>query len=127
MDFLFTRSLLTALKFVVMAVPLKLIFALFVSMMRNKAVRGLPVSDEVYEAIEPNLSEGERLGMEMYQAINNDVVTGTPYWADTPSAYTSWVSEFNATGEAIILGEMSEEEGCTYVMTIGQQVASTLQ
>ena len=90
MDFLFKRSLLTALKFVVMAVPLKLIFALFVSMMRNKAVRGLPVSDEVYEAIEPNLTEGERLGMEMYQAINNDVVTGTPYWADTPSAYTSW-------------------------------------
>lgn len=103
MAFLFKRSLLTALKFVVMAVPLKLIFALFVSMMRNKAVRGLPVSDEVYEAIEPNLTEGERLGMEMYQAINNDVVTGTP------SAYTSWVSEFNATGEAIILGEMSEE------------------
>ena len=127
MDFLFKRSLLTALKFVVMAVPLKLIFALFVSMMRNKAVRGLPVSDEVYEAIEPNLTEGKRLGMEMYQAINNDVVTGTPYWADTPSAYTSWVSEFNATGEAIILGEMSVEEGCTYVMTIGQQVASTLQ
>lgn len=78
MDFLFKRSLLTALKFVVMAVPLKLIFALFVSMMRNKAVRGLPVSDEVYEAIEPNLTEGERLGMEMYQAINNDVVTARP-------------------------------------------------
>lgn len=90
-------------------------------------VRGLPVSNEVYEAIEPNLSEGEQLGMQMYQAINNDVVTGTPYWADTPSAYTSWVSEFNATGEAIILGEMSVEEACTYIMTIGQQVASSLQ
>ena len=90
-------------------------------------VRGLPVSDAVYEAIEPNLTEGDRLGMEMYQAINNDVVTGLPYWNDTPSAYTSWVSEFNATGEAVLLGEMSVDEACTYVMTIGQQVASTLQ
>ena len=40
-DFSFKRSLLTTLKFVVMAVPLKLIFALFVAMMLNKAVRGM--------------------------------------------------------------------------------------
>ena len=40
-DFTFKKSLLTAFKFVGLAVPLKLIFALFVAMMLNKAVRGM--------------------------------------------------------------------------------------
>ena len=40
-DFTFKKSLLTTFKFVVLAVPLKLIFALFVAMMLNKAVRGM--------------------------------------------------------------------------------------
>ena len=40
-DFTFKKSLLTPFKFVVLAVPLKLIFALFVAMMLNKAVRGM--------------------------------------------------------------------------------------
>ena len=40
-DFTFKKSLLTTFKFVVLAVPLKLVFALFVAMMLNKAVRGM--------------------------------------------------------------------------------------
>lgn len=40
-DFTFKKSLLTTFKSVVLAVPLKLIFALFVAMMLNKAVRGM--------------------------------------------------------------------------------------
>ncbi len=40
-DFTFKKSLLTTFKFVLLAVPLKLIFALFVAMMLNKAVRGM--------------------------------------------------------------------------------------
>lgn len=40
-DFTFKKSLLTTFKFVVLAVPLKLIFALSVAMMLNKAVRGM--------------------------------------------------------------------------------------
>lgn len=40
-DFTFKKSLGTTFKFVLMAVPLKLIFALFVAMMLNKAVRGM--------------------------------------------------------------------------------------
>lgn len=40
-DFTFKKSLQTTFKFVVLAVPLKLIFALFVAMMLNKAVRGM--------------------------------------------------------------------------------------
>lgn len=40
-DFTFEKSLWTTMKFVLLAVPLKLIFALFVAMLLNKAVRGM--------------------------------------------------------------------------------------
>lgn len=90
-------------------------------------VRGLPVSDEVYAAIEADLTVSQRYGMEMYQKINNENVKGLAYWNDTPAAYSSWVSEFKATGEAIMLGEMTVDEGCAYLETIGQQVAANLK
>ena len=64
--------------------------------------------------------------MEMYKAINNDQVKGLPYWNDVPSAYSSWVSEFKATSESVMLGEMSIDEAAQYLDTIGQQVAATL-
>jgi multiple sugar transport system permease protein len=40
-DFTFDKSLLATFKFVVMSVPLKLVFALLVAMLLNKAVRGM--------------------------------------------------------------------------------------
>mgnify|MGYP002543106607 FL=1 len=89
-------------------------------------VRGLPVSDAVYEVIEPDLTKSQQYGMEMYKAINNDQVKGLPYWNDVPSAYSSWVSEFKATSESVMLGEMSIDEAAQYLDTIGQQVAATL-
>lgn len=90
-------------------------------------VRGMPVSQEVYAAIEPDLTANQRLGMELNKVINNDVVTGLPYWDDVPAAFASWDSEFKACAEAIMLGEMTIDEAAEYLDTIGKQVASTLK
>ena len=90
-------------------------------------VRGMPVSQEVYAAIEPDLTANQRLGMELNKVINNDVVTGLPYWDDVPAAFASWDSEFKACAEAIMLGEMTVDEAAEYLDTIGKQVASTLK
>ena len=89
-------------------------------------VRGMPISEEVYNAIEADLTPIQRLGMELNKVINNDKVKGLPYWDDVPAAYASWNSEFQACSESIQLGEMSVDEAAEYLDTIGKQVASTL-
>lgn len=89
-------------------------------------VRGMPISEEVYNAIEADLTPNQRLGMELNKVINNDKVKGLPYWDDVPAAYASWNSEFQACSESIQLGEMSVDEAAEYLDTIGKQVASTL-
>lgn len=89
-------------------------------------VRGMPISEEVYNAIEADLTPNQRLGMALNKVINNDQVRGLPYWDDVPAAYASWNSEFKACSEAIQLGEMTVDEAAEYLDTIGKQVASTL-
>ena len=89
-----------------------------------KTTRGLPLTDEVYEAIEPDLDSFEKLNMMLYNIITEDVVRPTPYWSDVPPAFSTWNIEFKSTGEAVMLGDMTVEEGAEYLKTLGEEAAA---
>lgn len=88
-----------------------------------QTVRGMPVSNEVYEAIEPDLTVSQRVAKEL-----QDVVApyATAYWNNTPNDYADWVNEFKANGEAIMLGEMTVDEVAEHLAVSGQQIYDDL-
>ncbi len=92
-----------------------------------KTTRGLPLTDEVYEAIEPDLDSFEKLNMMLYNIITEDGVRPTPYWSDVPPAFATWNIEFKSTGEAVMLGDMTVEEGAEYLQTLGEEAAADAQ
>ena len=88
-----------------------------------KTVRGLPLSDEVYAGFEDDLTEYEKKNMELYQTITADGVRPVPYWDDVPTAFTDWNTEFNAQGQAIMLGETSIDKAADYLEEQGRQAS----
>lgn len=89
-----------------------------------KTTRGLPLSDEVYEALEPELDQYEKLNMMLYNIVTDDGVKPTPYWSDVPPAFATWNIEFKSTGEAVMLGDMTPEEAADYLQTLGEEAAA---
>ena len=89
-----------------------------------KTSRGLPLTEEVYESIEPELDSYEKLNMMLYKIITADEVKPTPYWSDVPPAFSTWNTEFKSTGEAVMLGDMSVDEAAEYLYTLGEEAAA---
>ena len=61
--------------------------------------------------------------MELYQTITADGVRPVPYWDDVPTAFTDWNTEFNAQGQAIMLGETSIDKAADYLEEQGRQAS----
>ena len=89
-----------------------------------KTTRGLPLSDEVYGSIEPDLDTYEKLNMMLYKIITADEVNPTPYWSDVPPAFSTWNTEFKSTGEAVMIGDMSVEDAAEYLYSLGAEAAA---
>lgn len=89
-----------------------------------KTVRGLPLSDDVYAAMEPDLNQYQLKSMELYNALTDEAVTPMAYQDDVPSAFTDWGTEFKAQTEAIMLGQTTAEEAADYLETVGQEAAA---
>ncbi|MGN6712500.1 ABC transporter substrate-binding protein [Anaerocolumna jejuensis] len=88
-------------------------------------VRGLPLSDEVYNSFAGELTKYQLKSKEMYDKITADGVKFTPYWDDVPTAFTTWATEYKAQAEAIMLGETSIEKAATYLDEFGKDTASS--
>ncbi len=70
-----------------------------------KTVRGLPLSDEVYNSFSGELTKSQLKSKELYDTITAEGVKITPYWDDVPTVFTTWATEFKAQTEAVMLGE----------------------
>lgn len=92
-----------------------------------KTVRGLPLSDEVYEAMEPDLNAYQLKSMELYETLTADEVTPMAYQDDVPATFTDWNTEFKAQGEAIMLGQTTVEEAADYLQQVGEEAAADAQ
>ena len=92
-----------------------------------KTVRGLPLSDEVYDSFSADLDASAQYSKIFYDAITADGVRFNPYWDDVPTAFTDWGTEFKAQEEALILGQTSVEEAASYLDELGKEAASTAQ
>ncbi len=92
-----------------------------------KTVRGLPLSDEVYAAMEPNLNAFELKSMELYNAITADGVKPCAYQDDVPSAFTSWGTEFKSQAEAVMLGQTTPEKAAEYLTELGQEASEAAE
>lgn len=88
-----------------------------------QTVRGMPLSEKVYEAIEGDLTISQQTAKAL-----QDVVApyATAYWNNTPNDYTDWVNEFKANGEAVMLGEMTADEAAENLAKAGQQIYDDL-
>lgn len=89
-----------------------------------KTVRGLPLSDEVYETIEADLTPAEQKGMEFYQVLTAEGVNFTPYWDDVPAAFTNWNIEYRSISQEVMIGDISIEEAAEYLLEIGEEAAA---
>jgi len=89
-----------------------------------KTVRGLPLSDEVYDSFSSELNEYQLKSKEMYDAITAEGVKSNPYWSDVPTLFTSWATEYKAQTEAVMLGETSIAEAAAYLEEVGVDAAA---
>lgn len=89
-----------------------------------KTVRGLPLSDEVYAAIEPDLTPAEKKSMEFYNILTADGINFTPYWDDVPPAFANWNIEYRSIGQEVMLGDISIEDAAEHLKTLGEEAAA---
>ena len=88
-----------------------------------QTVRGMPVSEAVYDAIKDDMTVGQRLAKSLQDAV---APYATPYWNNTPNDYADWVNEFKAYGESIMLGEMGIEEAADHLYEAGMAIYESL-
>lgn len=91
-----------------------------------KTVRGLPLSDEVYNSFVDTLDQYGLMSMEMYKAITAEGVKFNPYWDDVPTAFASWSTEFKAQEDALMLGQTTPEDAAAYLREMGEDVINSL-
>ncbi len=89
-----------------------------------QTVRGLPLSDDVYAEMEPDLNQYQLKSMELYKALTDDSVKAMAYQDDVPATFTDWGTEFKAQTEAIMLGQTSVDDAADYLETVGQEAAA---
>lgn len=87
-------------------------------------VRGLPLSDEVYESFSGDLNQYQLMSMQLYKSITGEGVNFTPYWDDVPTAFTSWGTEYKAQSQAVMLGQTTSSEAADYLDEIGQEIVA---
>ena len=92
-----------------------------------KTVRGLPLSDEVYDSFSSELTPYQLMSKEMYDTITADGVKFNPYWSDVPTAFTTWATEYKAQTEAVMLGETSVADAAQYLEEVGIAAAADAQ
>ncbi len=89
-----------------------------------QTVRGMPVSEDVYNAIKDDMTVGQQLAKSLQDAV---APYATAYWNNTPNNYVDWVNEFKACGESIMLGEMGIEEAADHLYESGMAIYESLQ
>lgn len=88
-----------------------------------KTVRGLPLSQEVYDSFSGDLSPFQLKSKELYDTITAEGVKINPYWDDIPAAFVTWGTEFKAQAEAIMLGETSIADAAAYLKKAGEEAS----
>jgi multiple sugar transport system substrate-binding protein len=88
-----------------------------------QTVRGMPVSEAVYDAIKDDMTVGQQLAKSLQDAV---APYATAYWNNTPNEYADWVNEFKACGESIMLGEMGIEEAADHLYDAGMAIYESL-
>lgn len=92
-----------------------------------QTVRGLPLSDEVYDSFSADLDASAQYSKILYDTITADGVRFNPYWDDVPTAFTDWGTEFKAQEEALILGQTNIDDAASYLDELGKEAASKAQ
>lgn len=92
-----------------------------------QTVRGLPLSDEVYDSFSGELDASAQYSKILYDTITADGVKFNPYWDDIPTAFTDWGTEFKAQEEALILGQTTIDDAASYLDELGKETAASAQ
>jgi multiple sugar transport system substrate-binding protein len=85
--------------------------------------RGVPISPEIYEELEPTLEQKDKLGKKIYDV---SVEKALPFYA-IAAGYTEWVDTYKATMEAVMFGQTTIEAAYEKLNQLGQEIAKRNQ
>ncbi|MDQ0112646.1 ABC transporter substrate-binding protein [Paenibacillus harenae] len=80
---------------------------------------GIPIYDEIYAALEPNLAPKDKLGKKMYDTAKDKALPFYP----AAAGWTEWVDSYKKTIDAVMFGQKSIEDAYNEISKSGNAIA----
>lgn len=80
---------------------------------------GIPIFDEIYAALEPDLAPKDKLGKKMYDTALDKALPFYP----AAAGWTEWVDNYKKTIDAVMFGQKSIEEAYNEISKSGNAIA----
>lgn len=80
---------------------------------------GIPIYDEIYAALEPNLAPKDILGKKMYDTAKDKALPFYP----AAAGWTEWVDSYKKTIDAVMFGQKSIEDAYNEISKSGNAIA----
>lgn len=84
--------------------------------------RGIPINKKVFEAIEPTLSSGDKMGVDLY---NKAVDKALPFYP-APPGWADFVKTYKDTMEQVMFGQTSLDKAYDIIEKAGKDTESSL-
>ncbi|MCI3918679.1 extracellular solute-binding protein [Paenibacillus sp. TRM 82003] len=85
--------------------------------------RGIPINEEIYKELEPNLEPKDVLGKELADVASPKAMPFYP----AAAGFTEWIDFYKTTMEAVMFGQMSVEDAYDAVNKEGQRIAGNVK
>lgn len=82
--------------------------------------RGMPISQEIFAELEPNLEPKDLLGKKLYDV---SVEKALPFYP-IAQGFTEWVDTYKATMEGVMFNQTSVEDAYDKLNKLGQEIAA---
>ncbi|QAY68376.1 sugar ABC transporter substrate-binding protein [Paenibacillus protaetiae] len=82
--------------------------------------RGIPINPVIYQSLEPNLEEKDKLGKEIYDL---SVDQALPFYSPAPG-FSEWVDTYKKEMDAVTFGQQSIEDAYNKINKLGQDLAA---
>ncbi|SFD51587.1 multiple sugar transport system substrate-binding protein [Paenibacillus catalpae] len=80
---------------------------------------GIPIYDDIYAALEPNLEEKDKLGKELYDVAKDKAMPFSP----AAAGWTEWIDNYKKTMDAVMFGQKSLEDAYNEITKSGNAIA----
>jgi len=85
--------------------------------------RGIPINEEIYKELEPNLQAKDIIGKELSDVA---IPYAMPFYA-AGAGFTEWIDFYKSTMEGVMFGQKSVEDAYEELNKLGQEIAAKQQ